>query len=185
MTLCFINFFANSAYSSIAPFFPTEAVEKGLPESYLGLIFSGYSLSMVVFAPVLAKLITKHGQKKILALGCLSESIAMLTFGVLIYLDDPVAYGVLCFICRIVEGFGNCCLNSATSSLICTQYSDNMGNLMGITQTFTGLGMLAGPVVGSFLYELGGFKLPFFVMGSMLFLLVIPICFFVKAGKPL
>ena len=29
--LCLINLFANSAYSSIAPFYPYEAVKKGLP----------------------------------------------------------------------------------------------------------------------------------------------------------
>jgi hypothetical protein len=38
--LCVVNLFANSAYSSIAPFYPIEAVKKGVPSSTLGLIFA-------------------------------------------------------------------------------------------------------------------------------------------------
>ena len=39
--------------------------------------------------------------------------------------------------------------------------------------------MLSGPLFGSFLYEAGGFKLPFFVTGGLLLILVFPImCLF-------
>jgi MFS family permease len=99
----------------------------------------------------------------------------MICFGLFIYIDDPLTYGICSFLCRFIEGFGNGCLNSATSSIISFNYEDNMGNLIGLTQTFTGLGMLSGPILGSFLYELGGFKLPFFVTGGLLFCLTIPI----------
>ena len=43
--------------------------------------------------------------------------------------------------------------------------------------------MLSGPIVGSFLYEAGGFKLPFFVTGFLLFLLILPISCFLKNDK--
>jgi len=35
-------------------------------------------------------------------------------------------------------------------------------------ETFAGLGYTAGPVIGAVLYEWGGFKLPFFALGSLL-----------------
>lgn len=181
--LCLINLFANSAYSSIAPFYPYEAVKKGLPAETLGFIFAGYSLSMCVFAPLFGLLLNRVGRKNVLVLGCLCESIAMFCFGLFVYFKDPVTYGVMSFLCRVIEGFGNGCLNSATSSIISFNYADNMGNLMGLTQTFTGLGMLAGPIFGSILYESGGFKLPFFVTGAMLFILIFPISCLVKNDK--
>jgi predicted MFS family arabinose efflux permease len=56
--LCLVNFTANSAYSSIAPFYPKEAIKKGVPESLLGFIFSGYSVSMCIFAPLFGKMLT-------------------------------------------------------------------------------------------------------------------------------
>lgn len=81
----------------------------------------------------------------------------MLCFGLFIYIEDPLTYGIMSFVARVIEGFGNGCLNSATSSIIAFNYEENMDNLIGLTQTFTGLGMLSGPLIGSLLYEAGGF----------------------------
>ena len=75
----------------------------------------------------------------------------------------------------MIEGFGNGCLNSATNSLISFYFEDEQSQLIGLTQTFTGIGMLAGPVLGSLLFEIGGYKLPFLVTGTLLGLLVIPV----------
>ena len=172
-----INFFANSAYSSIAPFFPEEAKSKNV-EEYAGLIFSGYSIPMLILSPVFGKLLTCLGRRNVLMLGCLCEGIAMLIFGFLIYVDDPLYYGLAAFSCRFIEGFGNGCLNSASTSIINFYYSDNTSNLIGLTQTFTGLGMLSGPLIGTLFVEIGGFTLPFLVVGSLLILLMLPIpCF--------
>lgn len=85
-------------------------------------------------------------------LGCLCESFAMFCFGFLIYIKDPTVYAICCFLCRFVEGFGNGCLNSSSNAIILYNYEDNASNLIGLTQTFTGLGMLCGPVIGSLLY---------------------------------
>ena len=43
--------------------------------------------------------------------------------------------------------------------------------------------MLSGPIIGSILYELGGFKLPFFVVGVALFALMIPITCYIEDDK--
>lgn len=37
-------------------------------------------------------------------------------------------------------------------------------------ETFAGLGYTAGPVIGSVLYEYGGFQMPFLVLGILLIL---------------
>lgn len=79
--LCLINLLANSAYSSIAPFFPKEAQAKGLPISSIGFIFSGYSVSMCVFSPMFNHMMNSFGRKRVLILGCVCESIAMFCFG--------------------------------------------------------------------------------------------------------
>ncbi|XP_035826929.1 MFS-type transporter SLC18B1-like [Aplysia californica] len=40
----------------------------------------------------------------------------------------------------------------------------------GIMETATSLGFMVGPAIGSFLYEAGGFGLPFYVIGSFILL---------------
>mmetsp|Transcript_36576 Transcript_36576/g.26651 ORF Transcript_36576/g.26651 Transcript_36576/m.26651 type:complete len:154 (+) Transcript_36576:223-684(+) len=152
-----INLFANSAYSSIAPFYPTEAVQKGVPVGVLGIIFSGYSISMVIFTPLFAHLLYKYGNKKVLVAGCLSEGIAMILFGLFDYVDSPTSYACLSFLCRFIEGFGNGCLNSGSSNVLMTNYPHRLSQLTGLQQSFTGIGMLCGPLIGSILYSIGGF----------------------------
>lgn len=84
----------------------------------------------------------------------------------------------------MIEGFGNGCLASSSNSLISYYYEKEQSKLIGITQTFTGIGMLAGPVFGSILYEWGGYTLPFIVTGTALGLLVIPVFIFIKRDDP-
>ena len=43
--------------------------------------------------------------------------------------------------------------------------------------------MLSGPIIGSILFEWGGFKLPFFVVGVALFALTIPIQIYLPNDK--
>jgi MFS family permease len=68
-----VNLFANSAYSSIAPFYPVEAVKKGVPAEILGFIFSGYSISMCLISPLLGKFMDSYGRKPLLIAGCFCE----------------------------------------------------------------------------------------------------------------
>ena len=116
VSLCAVNLFANSAYSSIAPFLPIEAESKGVPTWAFGSIFSAYSAAMFLFSPLFALMLNKYPAKKVLILGCICEGISMLVFGFFDYIDDPKSYAIACFFCRFLEGFGNGCLNSSCKS---------------------------------------------------------------------
>lgn len=167
-----MNLFANSAYSSIAPFYPAEAIRKGVPSGALGLVFSSYSISMVVFAPVFANMLFTKGSKYVLVLGCLCEGISMVIFGLFYYLEGAWTYAVCSFLCRVLEGFGNGCLNSSSSKILMNVFPERkLARMNGILQTFTGLGMLCGPIMGSLLFTLGGFQLPFYTVGVLLLFL--------------
>lgn len=81
----------------------------------------------------------------------------MIIFGLIDYMHDANGYITMSFVCRFIEGFGNCCLNSSTSAIISSVFEDNMSTMIGLQQAFTGFGMLSGPIIGSMLYALGGF----------------------------
>ena len=36
-------------------------------------------------------------------------------------------------------------------------------------EVFNGIGLMVGPILGGFLFQIGGFRLPFFFMGGLLF----------------
>ena len=46
----------------------------------------------------------------------------------------------------------------------------------GLFELAGGLGFAVGPVIGGILYQIGGFRLPFFAVGGLVLLFVIP-CF--------
>ena len=50
---------------------------------------------------------------------------------------------------------------------------EKLARMNGILQSFTGLGMLVGPIIGSLLFRLGGFQLPFYVVGVLLLMLAV------------
>jgi MFS family permease len=99
----------------------------------MGVIIAGYSISMLVFSPIYGKLLTKLGRRNILIVGCISEGLAMLMFSSLVLINSPIHFGIAAFVFRFLEGFGNGCLNSATSSIINFYFKDNASNLIGLT----------------------------------------------------
>ena len=111
LTLSLVNLLTNSAYSSIAPFYPLEAANKGinpvligksklqfcvkfwersvnfakisiliscisLTSSYTGFIFSVYSLTKSIVAPIVGQLMAKTGRKVMIFSGLMLEVIS-------------------------------------------------------------------------------------------------------------
>ena len=70
---------ACSAYTSIAPFYPVIAVERNVPTYFIGIIFAGYAVSMLIFSPFIYKLMEKIGRKKTLMVGLCFETLAMIS----------------------------------------------------------------------------------------------------------
>lgn len=98
----------------------------------------------------------------------------MIIFGLIDFINGPTAYACSAFFCRFLEGFGNGLLNSSSSKLLMIVFpEEKLARMNGILQSFTGLGMLMGPILGSLLFILGGFQLPFYIVGVLLLLLAL------------
>jgi len=57
VSMFIITALSNSAYAIIAPFLPFEFEKKGISQSYIGYIFSVYSLAVIITSPLIGKLI--------------------------------------------------------------------------------------------------------------------------------
>ena len=130
--LCAIAFGANTAYSVVAPLLPNVVKALGLEAIYTAIIISGYPLGMIIFTPYFGKMLNSIGQKKTLLIGVVSMGVSMAVFGVLGGITNKWAFFSVALLCRVLMGFGNGCLNSATSSIIAFNYPDSMGFLIGL-----------------------------------------------------
>ncbi|XP_075545974.1 MFS-type transporter SLC18B1-like [Dermacentor variabilis] len=176
--LCLVNFTSYISYSVIAPFYPQEATFKGMREAVSGFVFSVYALTMMVFSPIFGKLVPILGAKLIFFSGILCAGGANILFGLLDLVEDTLIFTVLSFLVRILEALGAAGFSTASYSIVLHVYPDHISTVFGIIETAVGVGMSIGPAIGGALYSVGGFGLPFYILGSCV-LLTFPICWFI------
>jgi len=65
---------------------------------------------------------------------------------------------------RIIYGVGFSFASVANLSIIAKFYPNDVARVVGMFDTFAGVGLIVGPVAGSFLFNIGGFKMPYIVV---------------------
>ncbi|KAH9395762.1 hypothetical protein TYRP_020499, partial [Tyrophagus putrescentiae] len=173
--LAMISFTSMLAMAIIAPFFPKEAAMKGMPESVNGMVFSVYALVLMLFSPLMSVVIPMVGTKLTLIMGVFVAAVANILFGLLDQVHDLRLFTFYCFLVRIFEAIGATAFSTATYTILMEEFPKNIGTAFSIVETSVGLGLSLGPAIGGFLYSIGGYGLPFFVLGGIM-LATIPMC---------
>ncbi|RWS05685.1 MFS-type transporter-like protein, partial [Dinothrombium tinctorium] len=173
--LAFLSFATFASVSIIAPFFPREASQKGMTESVSGMVFAVYGFLLMLMSPVMGKILPHVGIKFVLMAGILVEGVANILFGTLDRINDTTMFTFFAFAVRIIEAIGAAAVSTSSYSYLMKIFPDSIGVAFGLTETCVGLGMSLGPGIGGGLYALGGYGLPFYVLGVVV-LVNIPIC---------
>ena len=58
-----------------------------------------------------------------------------------------------------------CFIGVASFTIIASEFPEAISTIFGACETFNGLGYTLGPPIGGYLFQLGGFKMPFFIPG--------------------
>ncbi|KAK7502948.1 hypothetical protein BaRGS_00005897, partial [Batillaria attramentaria] len=155
-------------FSIIAPMFPTEAKAKEMPTVLIGLVFSCFELWVTVMSPVFGKFMTKIGAKCLLISGQFLTGVSIILFGLLDKSAPGLPFIVSCFTVRSFEAIGVAAFLTSSFTIMANETPDHVTTVFGFLQMCFGAGAMTGPVIGGFLYELGGFGLPFWVVGGLL-----------------
>ena len=94
-------------------------------------------------------------------------AISMITFGLADYIDNYYGFLIVCFISRIMQGFASSNIQTTCFSISGQLYKEHQALVIGYLEMSCGIGLTCGPVVGSILYDIGGYLTPFIVFGSM------------------
>lgn len=163
--------FCNAICVSLqAPFYPNEAEKKGCTASEYGLVFGIFELIVFLVSPLYGQYLNKIGPKILFNGGIYTTGICSILFGLLDKVDGHYPFIILSFIIRIVEAMGNAAFLTASFAIIAKEFPDNVATTFASLETFFGFGLIVGPTVGGMLYQVGGYSMPFAVMGSALFL---------------
>ncbi|KAI8777067.1 MFS-type transporter SLC18B1 [Biomphalaria glabrata] len=166
--LAVANFGAGCAYSLPAPFFPREATKKGVSSTLIGLVFSCYQLVIVLTSPLIGNFITQIGAKFTYVIGIMLAGVCAILFGFLGQGPPGTPFIVMSFLVRAVEAIGVAAFSTASFAIVSNEFPYHIGSVFATLETCVGIGLMIGPTIGGALYELGGFGMPFWIIGVII-----------------
>ena len=171
LILFILNMFSGMGFSILPPLFPSLTTKNGLSESLIGWIIGIFALSSTIIALFTPFLIKKFKRIKLLYFSTFFEATSTLLYSLIIFINSFHLIIVIMFIIRIIHGF--CCgitgtlVYSLTISLSLQQeVKKDLGNL----EIGWCLGIIIGPMLTSIFYKLGGYPLPFLIIGFIMYI---------------
>jgi len=122
----------------------------------LALLYGVYSLGVFIATPVFGLLGNQIGGKRIVIIGVLLSGAATLLF----WFGATFSMALLA---RLCQGAASAAAWTAGLALIAECYAKNRVQMMGLALAGSTAGSVLGPVAGGFLYQAGGFALPFLI----------------------
>ncbi|CAH1186556.1 unnamed protein product [Phyllotreta striolata] len=179
------DFMCYCSMSIMAPFYPQEAANRGMTQSMAGFVFGYFALVIFLSSPIFGKLCPKLGVKFLFIVGLFTSGVCTVIFGTLHHIQDYSGFTVLSFVIRGFAALGSSAYSTAAYVIVVNMFPDNAGAIRGVLETFVGLGLCAGPGIGGVLFDIGGFGLPFYVVGVFL-VLIAPLNIFTleRSAKP-
>ena len=178
--ICCSGLFAGITFSLISPFYPSEALSRGVSVTQSGLVIGTVFITKIVFTPLCGKYILVLGAKKFLLIGFFIVGLGNLMFGFLSKLEDKNTFFALSILFRFIIAIGQAAAGPASYTLAGKQVArKNSGKAISAVDTCFGVGSVIGPTAGGCLYDIGGFPLPFWVSGiTMIFITFMGLLFF-------
>ena len=168
-----VDLVANLAVSAPFPFLPRLLEDSGCSAVQRGLVFAALPLGVLVTSPLVPRVLWRVGPLPILT-GSLATLAACLLWSLTAgpydacAVDggasdalppcDPAATRRMTSVwalSRLVMGIGEAFVNVTCLCLITRHMPENMSRANGVLESAIGVGYMAGPAVGGWLYEVG------------------------------
>ena len=141
--------FAGLSLSLISPFYPSEALSKGVSVSQSGLVMGTTFITTLIFTPVCGKYIQVLGAKKFLITGSFIVGLGNFMFGFLSKLEDKNTFFILSILIRFIIAIGQAAAGPAGYTLAGKQVTENnRGKAISAAEACFGIGTMVGPTLG-------------------------------------
>ncbi|XP_067667644.1 MFS-type transporter SLC18B1-like [Haliotis asinina] len=163
------NFCAMCCISLIAPFYTVEAGKKGVSLTLVGIIYSSSEFITLATSPIFGYLLSKYNPRTFYIVGLCLFGGCDVIFGCLDLVPSGTPYIVACFSVRSLEAIGTSSVLNASFTIAGLFFPERIATVFGMLKTASGTALMFGPAIGGILYQLGGYGLPFWVLGSCTF----------------
>jgi len=138
-----------------------------VPRIYLGFIIGTFAIVYIISSVITGRNLTKIGRPRGLKFGLLFIVVQLTILGSLEFVDNLNIFLALSFLAQTLGGIG-AGLNSTCAMAIITSFFPNDKELyIGILEAAVGIGLLVGPLLGAFLYSVGGYIFPFWTVAGI------------------
>lgn len=142
-------------YDVVVPFLPGYVRQWGVSEAAIGLVFASYSLTVLVFTPIMGRLTDRVGRRRPILFGIAGLALASIVYACATNI-------VMLLVGRLLQGAAGASLSSASLALLADVFPvEKRGQVMGTAMSVMSLGALLGPPLGGLLYVYGDYQLPF------------------------
>lgn len=154
----FATFLDLLTYSVAVPVLPDLATRFGASPTMIGLLFASFGVTLFAFSVPMGGLSDRIGRRAPMTLALVGLSASTLLFAFAASLP-------WLFAARLVQGAADAMTWVVGLALISDLYAPHeRGRIVGIMMAGTSFGLMIGPSVGGWLYELGGIGTPFIVV---------------------
>jgi len=160
-TTCLSAFIVMVGVGIIAPLLPTYAEELGATGLWIGIIFSAYSLSRLIFLPLAGRLSDRYGRKRTITAGLAFYTIISIFY---ILSKTPAELSIV----RLIHG-----VTSAMIIPVAMAYAAEIspegreGEFMGSFSRCLFLGMAFGPLIGGVVSDAIGIRFTFLILSLL------------------
>jgi multidrug resistance protein len=159
------------AYAVAFPVLPDFARRLGASPTVIGVLFGAFGLTLLIVSIPMGAVSDRVGRRGPLIGGMLALSGATAIFGIARSLP-------MLFLARLVQGGADAITWVVGFALVADLYEpDERGRVMGLVMSGTSFGVMIGPSIGGWLYELGGVELPFMAVAAAALALAIAFLF--------
>jgi DHA1 family solute carrier family 18 vesicular amine transporter 1/2 len=145
----------------ITPILPKYSLSLGVSQTNIGLLFGSYSLALLITTPILGVISDKIGRRQPMILGLFGLAVATILFAF-------SANFQMLVIARILQGTSAAITWLAGLALLADVFpSEQRGKAMGFAITGQSLGVLIGPTLGGLLFQIGGYRIPFYLATAL------------------
>ena len=168
-----MNMFSGMGYSIVAPLFPILENYFSIGEALLGLIISTYAISNTLITPFIPLLCKRLSRIKLLYFATFFEATCTFLYSFLERISSLYLFLFIVFFLRIIHGICSSFIGTLVYSIACSLASEEeLKSALGYIEMGLSLGSSTGPLFTSVFYKLGGYPLPFLVLGSLLYISV-------------
>ena len=149
------------AYSVAVPVLPDYATRFHATPTTIGLLFGSFGITLLTVSIPMGAVSDRLGRKRPMMGALVVLALSTLLFAYARSLP-------MLFVARMLQGAADAVTWVVGFALIADLYGeDERGRAMGLSMAGSTLGIILGPLLGGWLYEMGGIRLPFLVVAAL------------------